>query len=217
MKYALFFITIINILLFGCMKSQIKDSLITNSQINKPTTITILSNNMLDENFARCLQKELKEDLPNFDIIPADKFRNALFPWFEYSTAPQNESELSTVLGKTLVQKQIETLGVEILIYVQGETIKSEWVSFDHWSRWIWEDYFGYMSADRETHIATTIWNLKKLASIGTTEVQSQGTASVTWIPMPIPVPATTEIDACSETAKRISDCLNNNDSFKDK
>ena len=88
MKHLLLFISMISMLLFGCMKSQIEDSLITSSHRYEATTITVLSNNQDDENFAGCLQSELIKVLPDLKIIPEYRFRNDLFPWFVCSQKP---------------------------------------------------------------------------------------------------------------------------------
>lgn len=69
MKHTLFFISIFNILLFGCMKSQIKNSRITIFQIYKPTTMIIFLNNLEDKNLAKFLQRELKKDLPISEFL----------------------------------------------------------------------------------------------------------------------------------------------------
>ena len=218
MKQTLFFIAILNILLLGCMKSQIGDSLKTNFHGYKLRTMTILSDNLEDKKLARCLQRELKEDSSNLKIIPEDQFRNALFPWFEYRTAPRNAAELSSLINKTLVRKHIERLGVEILVYVHGETSQGQLEG----PGFCGGGYggvacLGYLSAERETYMATTVFNLKDATTIGSTDVHFQGNVRIPMLLIPIPIPAFTQSFACSETAKLISDCLRNNDLLKDK
>jgi hypothetical protein len=213
MKHTLFFISIFNILLFGCMKSQISDSLTTKFHGYKPTTITILSNNLEDKNLAKCLQRELKEDLPNLKVIPEDQFRNALFPWFEYRTAPKDATELSALLEKTLVRKHIEKLGVEILVYVHGVTIRSQLDGPGFCGGgYGGAGCLGYLSAERETYLATTVLNLTDATTIGSTDVRFHGKLRMPMLIIPIPIPAFTQGAACSETAKLISDCLKNKD-----
>ncbi len=204
--------------LFGCMKSQIEDSLITSSHLYQATTITILSKNPDDKNFAECIQKELKKDLPNLTVIHEDRFRDALFPWFEYRTAPKDAKELSVTLNKPFIRSHLESIGVEILVYVHGETSQS---NLDG-PGFCGAGYggggcLGYLSADRETHIATTVWNLKEGISIGNTDTHFQGKVRMPMFIIPIPIPAFTEGAACSETARRISDRLKNNNPLEDK
>ena len=212
MKHTLLFISIFNILLLGCMKSQINDSLTTNFHVYKSRTMTILSDNLEDKKLAECLQEELKENLSDLKIIPEDQFRNALFPWFEYKTAPKDTAELSALLNKTLVRKHVERLGVEILVYVHGETVQGQLEG----PGFCGGGYggaacLGYLSAERETNIATTVFNLKDATAIGSTDVHFHGNVRMPMLLIPIPIPAFTQSAACSETARIISDCLSKN------
>ena len=211
MKQALFFISILSIILVGCMKSQINSSLTTNAHGYEHTSVTLLSTNLEDEDFAECLQTELKKDLANLKVIPEDQFRNALFPWFEYRTAPKDAAELSVLLSKAIVRDHIEKLGVEILVYVNGETIQ------DHLDGpgFCGGGYggvgcLGYFSAERKTHMATTVLNIRDATTIGSTDINFHGSIEVPMLIIPIPIPAFTQSAACSETAKLISECFKN-------
>ena len=212
MKYKFICIFLIASVIPGCMKSQIKDSLKAHSRENQYTTATILPINLESIEFAECLQEELKDDLQYLKFVPGDKFQEALFPWFEPNTAPQNIEELSALLSKTLVQKRIESLGVELLIYVHGYT-KQDVGSAG--------SMIGLMAGGtRETYIWTTLWDLKEIVLLGNTDISFKGTAVfvITIIPpFVFFVPAFTEGSACKETAKRISNCLTGKVSPTDK
>jgi hypothetical protein len=217
MKKTNILILAIIISLFGCMKSQIEDSLMSSSHLYQATTITILAKTPDDKHFAECLQKELKKDLPNLKVFPEYRFRNALFPWFEYRTAPKDAKELSAILDKPSIRSHLESIGVEILVYVHGETSQSDLDG----PGFCGGGYggggcLGYVEGGRETHIATTIWNLKEGISLGNTDIHVQGKVRVPMLIIPLPIPAFTEASACSETAMRISDRFNNN-SLEDK
>ncbi|MCJ7774292.1 MAG: hypothetical protein MUP22_14310 [Desulfobacterales bacterium] len=214
MKYNFFCIFLIVSVILGCTKSQIKDSLKEHSRANQYTSATVFPINLESKEFAACVQEELKEDLQYLKFVSGDKFREAMFPWFEPNTAPQNIEELSALLRKTLVQKRIESFGVEILIYVHGYT-KSYDESFGD------IPYFMIMgSNERETHIRTTVWDLKEIVRVGDTDISFQGTVygGITSIPpFVFIIPAFTESSACNETAKRISNCLTGKVSPTDK
>ena len=218
MKPTLFFISILGILSSGCMKSQINDSLTTNAPGFKPQTMTILSSNMEAKNLADCLQRELKEDFLDIKIIPEDQFRNALFPWFEYRTAPKDAAELSALLNKTFIRKHIKRLGVEILVYVHGETNQGQLEG----PGFCGGGYggaacLGYVSAERETYMATTVFNLIDATTLGSTDVHYHGNVRVPMLLIPIPIPAFTQSAACSETARLISNRIMNSGPRKDK
>jgi hypothetical protein len=218
MKYKFFSILIIVSVIFGCTKLQIKDSLKAHSLSNQYTTAVIFPSYLKDKEFAECVQKELIEDIPNLKFIPEDKFRDALFPWFEPNTAPKSIEELSALVSKTLVKKRIENLGVEFLIFVHGRTEQKEYDGFLlHMIGYGYGGSYGYLSAERGTHIITTVWDLKESVSIGDTDIYSKGKVRWLGLILPVPIPAFTESEACSETAKRISNCLTGKGSPTDK
>ena len=63
MKYKLLFILLILFVIFGCTKSQIKDSLKPYPSANQYSTVTIFPINLMDREFAECVQDKLKHDL----------------------------------------------------------------------------------------------------------------------------------------------------------
>ena len=197
------------------MKSQTKDSLMLQTDPKSFSVATVLSINFEDEKFAKCVQMGLKKDLSKITFVPGDKFRDALYPWFEPSTAPKEIDELSAILNKVSVRKRIKALGVELLIYVYGDTYQDRLQGYGGGG------YpgaaVGYGAAERQTRIWTTVWDLKEKAILGTTDVNFQGTVHVPVLGIPIVIPAFTESSACSETVKRISNGLTGRGSEKAK
>ena len=167
MKYKIFCLFFIVSVILSCTKSQIKDSLKDHFRASQYTTITIFPISLEDKEFAECVQEKLKQDLQYLKFFSGDKFREAMFPWFEPNTAPKNIKELSSLLSKILVQKRIENLGVELLVYVHGYT-KEEVSALD-----------GIVSLGaagyRETQIRTTVWDLKEIIRVGDTDISFKG------------------------------------------
>lgn len=214
MKCTLLFLSMISILFWGCMKSQTKDSLMVQTHENQFSVASVLSVDFEDNYFAECVQRGLKKDFSKITFIPGERFREALYPWFEPRTAPKEVSKLSALLSKPLIREQIEALGVELLIYVHGDTYQGNFTGFGGGSGQI---VVGYSASERKTHMWTTVWNLKEKSRIGDTEVNFQGTVHLPWLGIPILIPALTESSACDETIKRISNCLTGKGSYKEK
>jgi len=203
----------ISISLFGCMKSQISDSLVVQANEKQFSMATVLAVEFDAEDLAECVENGLKRNFPKLKFISGEKFRDTFYPWFEPNTAPDGIAELSAILSKTLVRKRIEALGIELLIYVHGDTHQSVL----HGDVGGYGVAVGYAAAERETHISTTVWDLRKIALVGDTDVHFQGTVHIPIIGIPFVIPAFTESSACSETTKRISNCLTGEVSHKDK
>ena len=202
----------ISIGLFCCTRSQTENSLLERTSANQFSVATVLEVDFEDKGFAECVQNDLEKKLSNLKFIPGDRFRDALFPWFEPSNAPKKIDEFSAIMDKTLVRDRIEAIGIELLIYVHGHTYQEQiqlgqGVAYG----------FGYQDADRETHIWTKVWDLKNNVDLGDTDVNIQGTVKILWFFAPIPIPVFTERAACSETAKQITERLINNNPLKDK
>jgi len=214
MKRTLLFLSMISILFWGCMKSQTKDSLMVQTHENQFSVASVLSVDFEDNYFAECVQRGLKKDFSKITFIPGERFREALYPWFEPRTAPKEISKLSALLSKPLIREQIEALGVELLIYVHGDTYQGNFTGFGGGSGQI---VVGYSASERKTHMWTTVWNLKEKSRIGDIEVNFQGTVHLPWLGIPILIPALTESSACDETIKRISNCLTGKGSYKEK
>lgn len=195
--------------LVSCTKTQVKDSPIETPQINQPAIATVLSTNVTDNTLAECVQRELEIDIPNLKFIPEDKFRDALFPWFEPNTSPQSIEDLGSLMNHPLVQDRIQSIGVHFIIFVGGYQFKGEFGGpFMVVGGFGAAGAFGYISADRKTQITAVIWDFKKKVSLG--EVKTEKSGSFKWIGLilPIPIPDASESAACRETAARIWNCL---------
>ena len=213
MKNKFLCILIIVSVIFGCTRSEIKDSLKAGSPANQYATATIFPINPEDKEFAECVQEKLKEKLQYLKFIPEDKFREAMFPWFEPNTAPKEIEELSDLLSKALVRKRIESLGVELLVYVHGYSKMNDEGAYNIL---LSMGYYG----ERETHIWTTVWDLKEIVRVGDTDISFKGSAGGGIFIVPpfvYIIPAFTETSACGETAERISNCLKGKVSNTDK
>jgi len=214
MKYTLLSVSVIFIILFGCMKSQIEDSLIERNNDNQYTVATVVSTGGGHKKFAECVQNGLEKQFHHLKFISEEKFRDTFYPWFEPDIAPDEADELLAILNKAMVRNRIEALGLELLIYVHGLTIQGE---FDGSGGGHGGVAVGYMAAERETYIGTSLWDLKEAELLGDTDVTVKGKMHMPIVGIPILIPALSESSACSETVKRISTCLKGKNLNKEK
>jgi hypothetical protein len=89
----------ISISLFGCMKSQISDSLVVQANEKQFSMATVLAVEFDAEDLAECVENGLKRNFPKLKFISGEKFRDTFYPWFEPNTAPDGIAELSAILS----------------------------------------------------------------------------------------------------------------------
>ncbi|MFC1534800.1 hypothetical protein ACFL7M_15710 [Thermodesulfobacteriota bacterium] len=209
MKNKLITISALILIIFSCAKTQVKDSLIESPHINQPVSATVLSKNVKDKSFADCVKKELKNNISTLKFIPEDKFREALFPWFEPSTYPKSVEKLGSMMNNHLVQDRIQSIGIRFIIFVGGYESKEKFGGpFIVAGGFGAVGALGYTSSDRKSEISAIIWDVKEMASLGDVQVEKSGSFKWIGIILPIPIPDFTKSKACSETAKRLSNCL---------
>ena len=171
-----------NILIFvilvfvGCTKTHVKDSLLRTPRINQPATATVLSINVKDKIYAKCVQKELENYISILKLIPEDNFREALFPWFELSTCPKSVEELASIMDNHLVQDRIRSIGLRFIIFVGGHESKEEF----HGPFLFGADihgvvFLGYTSSERKNEISAVIWDINEMVSLGDVQVEKSG------------------------------------------
>ena len=176
MKNTIILISAVIIFLFGCTKLQVKGSLDERSYANHYPLVTVYPIENRDKKFTRCLQRRLNKNLPNLKFIHQDKFREALFPWFEPNSSPKDIEELSKLLRDDLIRNRLEDVGVELLIFTHGVTTHSEYDGLMITAAGPGAGAFlGYTSTERDTHISTSIWYLKEGVSIGSTDIHVKG------------------------------------------
>jgi len=166
-----------------------------------------------EEKFANCVQEELAKNVSGLKFIAEDRFRDALFPWFESGTFPRSIEELDLTMNQPLVLDRIQSIGIRFVIYVGGYKSKGKFDGpFMVTGGFGAAGALGYTSADRKTEIKAVVWDLEKRVSLGEVDVEKSGSFKWIGLIIPIPIPDATESAACRETAERISNCLKSAD-----
>ncbi len=209
MKQTLSLVSAVLIATVGCTTFDLQETLKETVVIAPNQAITILPQGPSpdDMDIAECVGRKVQRTSPNLRFIPLLEFRDALFPWFEPGTAPDTLEELALLLDKPLVRERISSLGVRYVIRVGGATIQQPFegpifCGFGPGGG----GCFGYVAADRESHISATIWDLEEANSQGTVEVEASGTMVIPVFILPFFVtPAMTETYTCGVMGERLA------------
>ncbi len=157
-----------------------------------------------DSGFTGCVRQAMLKTNPSLKFVPVEEFRDALYPWFEPATAPDNPDALAEVLKRRVVQQRIATLGVRYVVSVGGGT----WEGEDKGFILAGHGCIGFAWKDRESALDATVWDLKDAAMAGTLEASASGTAAILCYGVPIPLISPTETEACAELGQRVADFL---------
>ena len=126
----------------GCMTSKVEETRQVAAAIHAGESIVVLKKPQLEgvgteEKFIDCLQENLggtlvhpeegqtakvskaKNAVP-FKIYGEQQFADALFPWFEPSTAPANAAGLRALLERPGVTERLAQIGVRYVVWLDG-------------------------------------------------------------------------------------------------
>lgn len=164
--------------------------------------VAVLATDPVDDHFAECIREWLEKDIANVSFMEGERFRDYLYPWFEPATMPNSMSRLSAILNKTMVRDRIKSLGVELLIYVNGNTVSKE----KYGMAGGYGAFVAIGGSSHETDIHISIWNLNDGDDLGELDVEFRGTSHYGLLGiLPYYIPSRTEAASCRETADRIS------------
>ena len=72
-----------------------------------------------ENDFISCVGKKITGAAPELSVIPEREFVDALYPWFEASTAPMDISGLDKLLDNQTVAKQLADLNLRYFIWIK--------------------------------------------------------------------------------------------------
>jgi hypothetical protein len=130
----------------GCMTSKVDETRQVATAIQANESIVLLKKPQLEgvgteEGFLDCVQERLGGQLVHpedgqsgrestsrvpFKIYGEQEFTDAMFPWFEPSTAPANAAGLKVLLQRPGVTERLQQIGVRYVVWLDGNTRKTD-------------------------------------------------------------------------------------------
>ncbi len=218
----------------GCMTSKIDETRQVATAIQANEAIVLLKKPQIEgvgteEDFLDCVQEKLGGQLMHpeegqsrrsargdgvpFRIYGEQEFTDAMFPWFEPSTAPSNAAGLKTLLQRPGVLDRVNQLGVRYIVWLDGNTVKSDGggsitcaagpgVAACIGLGW-WEKESGYIAS---------IWDLQNVSEVGSVTADVSGTSVIIGAIAPIPIITPVRAKACSQLSEQLRSFLFGND-----
>lgn len=219
----------------GCMTSKVDETRQVAAAIQANESIVVLKKPQLEgvgteSEFLSCVQERLGGELVHpqdgqsakasrdgdavpFKIYGEQQFTDALFPWFEPSTAPANAAGLRTLLARPGVTGRLRDIGVRYVVWVDGNTRKTDGGGSIACAAgpggagciglgW-WEKQSGYIAS---------VWDLESANEIGTVSTDVTGTSVLIGAIAPIPIITPVQSTACGRLADQLRSFLTGED-----
>ncbi len=217
----------------GCMTSKVDETRQVATAIQANESIVLLKKPQLEgvgteEVFLDCVQERLGGQLVHpedgqsgrastarvpFKIYGEQEFTDALFPWFEPSTAPANPAGLKVLLQRPGVSERLQEIGVRYVVWLDGNTRKTDGGGSVACAAgpggagcigvgW-WEKESGYVAS---------IWDMRDATEIGQVTADVTGTSVLIGAIAPIPIITPVRRKACDRMSEQLRSFLSGDD-----
>ena len=220
---------VVALLAAGCMTAKVDETRQVAAAIQADESIVVLKKPQLEgvgteEKFLDCVQEHLggvllhpedgqkakagRSDAP-FRIFGEQEFSDALFPWFEPSTAPENATGMKALLERPGVVDRLNQIGVRYVVWLDGSTRKTDSGGSVACAvgpggggciglGW-WEKQSGYVAS---------VWDLQTGAELGSVSTDVTGTSVLIGAVAPIPIITPVQRTACNRMAEQLRSFL---------
>jgi len=215
----------------GCMTTKVDETRQVAAAIQADESIVVLKKPQLEglgteEKFLDCLQENLggelvhpedgqkaktakAQDVVPFKIFGEQQFSDALFPWFEPSTAPANAAGMKALLDRPGVVERLGHIGVRYVVWLDGSTRKTDSGGSVACAigpggagciglGW-WEKQSGYVAS---------VWDLRTGTELGSVSTDVSGTSVLIGAVAPIPIITPVQRTACNRLADQLRSFL---------
>lgn len=177
--------------------------------------IVLLSNLANDQDFDdddvdTCLHPVMRKLRPEFRFVPAQQFREQLYPYFSPSTTPHAPEGYRRLLDEPEIRQRIAALAVRYLVILTQHGTAMAW----HGGILCGASAggggcLGLSWWQRSSELGLAVWDLRSKTNIGAMQARSTGTGFMPAFLLPIPLytPAT-EAAVCDELGRRLARLL---------
>jgi hypothetical protein len=198
------------VLLGGCMQARIEESREIATHITKGESVVVLAKPQIEgagaeDAFMDCISENLRGGKAGISVHDNNDFVDAMFPWFEPSTAPGKPEAMSELLARPGVSDQVTKSGVRYVVWLDGNTRKIDGggslacgaapggagcIGFGWWQK--------------ESAYEATIWDLKQAKSAGSVGTNVTGTSAIVGAIVPLPFIARVQATACNRMSNQL-------------
>jgi hypothetical protein len=223
-------LAILGTALAGCMTSKVDETRQMASAVQPNESIVILTKPQLEGvgtegEFLSCVQEGLGGELVHphdgqsskrskgeaspFKIYGEQQFTDAMFPWFEPSTAPANATGLKGLLEHPGVTERLAQIGVRYVVWLDGNTRKTNGGGSVACAVGPGGGgCFGVGWWDKVSDYVATVWDLQTATELGTVTTDVTGTSVLIGAIAPIPIITPVQSTACNRLSEQLRSFL---------
>ena len=217
----------------GCMTSKVDETRQSATALQPNESIVVLKKPQLEgvgteEVFLDCVQERLGGPLIHpedgqsdrastarvpFKIYGEQEFTDALFPWFEPSTAPANAAGLKVLLQRPGVTERLQQIGVRYVVWLDGNTRKtSGGGSVACAAGPGGAGCFGVGLWEKESDYVASVWDMQSATEVGQVSADVTGTSVLIGAIAPIPIVTPVRRKACDRLSEQLRSFLSGDD-----
>ncbi len=213
----------------GCMTAKVDETRQVVASVQQGESIVVLRRPQIEgpgteEEFIGCLQERLGGELVHpddgqsthgrraaapFKIYGEQQFVDALFPWFESSTAPTNTAGLKLLLERPGVTERLQQIKVRYIVWLDGKTQTT-----DHKGSIACSIGVGFGGCiglgwwDKESGYVASVWDLNTATELGSVSTDVTGTSVLIGAIAPIPIITPVRRAACERLGDQLRSFL---------
>ena len=207
-------IALVAIAASGCMTANLEESRTLSTQILAGEGVVLLAKPrvegaMAEEDFMECVGDRINRRY-GIPVHGNQAFVDALFPWFEPSTAPQRAEGIVRLFSRPAVRQRIDESGVRYIVWVDGLTRQTD--SGGSFSCAIGPGGGGCLGFgwwEKESDYDAFVWDLKEAKTAGVVSANVTGTSALVGVIVPLPFIARVQGTACDRLADQLGSFLN--------
>jgi len=194
----------------GCVSSRIELSREAVTGISSGEAMVLLgrasyNEKQTEESFTDCIADVLDQGENPIRLIPQEKFKDDLYPWFEPRTAPTSADELGRLFSQPGVKERIDVANIRYLAWIDGDTITIDsGGSMSCTISTFGGGCFGMSYWEEDASYEASIWDLKAMTSTGQISADATGTSYLAGLVLPIPILARPGNAACKGLAEQL-------------
>jgi hypothetical protein len=208
---ALVFAALLLPLLGGCVTATVQEVREADTGMESHESVVVLGRRTLPSNretefgFVSCVSKNMRGGGDGIQVIDEQRFRDAMFPWFEPRTAPANTSDLPEIISQPELAARLEELGLRYLVWIEGDTDRTDaGGSLTCSVTTAGAGCFGFLTWENDSSYEASVWDIRTGNSVGRISSDAVGTSYMPAVVVPLPFIARVRSSACNSMADQL-------------